>query len=481
MPLPNAKARQGLLDLLRQGPISTGDLVQRLGVSAPSVHRMLREIAGDVVSAGKTNQRRHALRRSLPGTGASLPVFAIDELGRISGTGSIELIARQGCLAAMDVAWPQVDGGWWEGLPYPLYDMRPQGYLGRLVARAMAQQLRVPEDPNEWGDDDVLTYLVQFGSDQSGNLIVGETAMKAWSRDRSRGLVNMISEDNIAKAFVTLAEAALGSGGAGSSAGGEFPKFTAARALNGSLTPHVIVKFSGSDDSPAVRRWSDLLVCEHLALQALSEIGKLSVARSRVIKHAGRTFLESERFDRHGDFGRSPVVTLGSVNAALIGSPETGWLTALCAPAAIKLFTTAAINIAEEQYWFGRFIANTDMHSGNLGLRPVAGASGGAFKIAPAYDMLPMQYAPLRGGEVPARDFDPSGFPPPPADREHDWQRILQAAVTFWNAAAADDRITQDFRRLCAENGQALQRWSGIWDQRPVDRIADAKEKRPRE
>jgi hypothetical protein len=167
---------------------------------------------------------------------------------------------------------------------------------------------------------------VRFGSDHSANLIVGETAMTAWSRERSRALVSVASDDNIGRAYVALAEATPASGVAGSSAAGEFPKFTATRALASSLTPHVMVKFSGSDDSPPVRRWSDLLVCEHLALQALREIGKLGVARSRVIKHAGRTFLESERFDRHGDFGRSPVVTLGSINAALIGNPETGWL-----------------------------------------------------------------------------------------------------------------------------------------------------------
>ena len=459
MPLPNARARQALLDLLRQGPISTGDLVRRLGVSPPSVYRMLAEIAGEVVSVGQTRQRRHALRRSLPGAGSKLPVFAVDEQGKISAAGSIELVSHQGCVARLDAMWPQGDEAWWDGLPYPLYDMRPQGYLGRLVAHTLAKQLQVSENPEEWNDDNVLTYLMQFGSDQSGNLIVGEPAMQAWSRERARSLVNVIPAAQIGQAYFQRAEAALGSGLVGSSAGGEFPKFTAARALDGALTPHVIVKFSGSDDSLSVRRWSDLLVCEHLALQALQEAGGLSVARSRVLTHAGRTFLESERFDRHGDFGRSPVVTLGSVNAALIGSPETSWPTVLRAPAAGRLVTRELIELAEEQYWFGRFIANTDMHAGNLSLRP----RGGTFGIAPAYDMLPMYYAPLRGGEVPPRDFDPSGFPAPPAGREGDWQRILRAALSFWNATAVDDRITEAFRKVCAENGHALQRWSEMW------------------
>lgn len=461
----NLEAREALRRLLRQGPISTGELVRQLGVSAPSVHRMLRELGGEVVSAGRTRQRRHALARQLRGIVSTLPMFAIDEQGRVGAAAAMELVHPQGCVALLDrAAWPQPESGegWWEGLPYPLYDMRPQGYLGRLVARALAHSLHVPDNPDEWSDDDVLAYLMQYGSDQSGNLVVGDQAFQAWSRDRTRGPAEWIPAARTGPGYVALAESALGKGIAGSSAGGEFPKFTAARELEGALTPHVIVKFSGSDDSPAVRRWSDLLVCEHLALQALQEVGEVGVARSRVLQHGGRTFLESERFDRHGEFGRSPVVTLSSVDAALIASGESQWPKVLRSPGARSLFTRDLIETAEELFWFGRFVANTDMHMGNLSLRPC----GAVFGIAPAYDMLPMLYAPLRGGEVPAREFDPAGFPTPPAAREEDWRRILEAALAFWSAAAADARITPGFRKTCAENGQALQRWSGMWVQR---------------
>lgn len=452
-----------LARLLRQGPISTGELVRQLGVSAPSVHRMLREMAGEVVSAGQTRRRRHAHVRQLRGTVSRLPVYAVDERGGISAAPPLELVHAQGCMAPLDPAvWPQLKEaeGWWDGLPYPLYDMRPQGYLGRLVARALARQLHVSDNPDEWSDDDVLVYLMQYGSDQSGNLVVGEQAMQSWSRERTQGLTGVIPAARVGPMYVSLAEAALGRAIHVSSAGGEFPKFTAARELEGALTPHVIVKFSGGDDSPAVRRWSDLLVCEHLALQALQGSGgDVSVARSRVLQHGGRTFLESERFDRHGAFGRSPVVTLSSVEAALIGSGEAQWPRVLRSPGARGLFTPDLIHVAEELFWFGRFIANTDMHAGNLSLRPC----GAVFGIAPAYDMLPMLYAPLRGGEVPACEFDPAELPGRSADREEDWSRMLQAALAFWQAAASDSRITEGFRQVCAANGQALQRWSEMW------------------
>lgn len=52
-------------------------------------------------------------------------------------------------------------------------------------------------------------------------------------------------------------------------------------------------------------------------------------------------------------------------------------------------------------WWFGRLIANTDMHDGNLAFKP-------GLKLAPVYDMLPMGYAPVRGMELPLRGFAPA-------------------------------------------------------------------------
>jgi len=258
---------------------------------------------------------------------------------------------------------------------------------------------------------------------------------------------------------VELAEKALGFGSGGSSAGGEFPKFTAMRQLAGANTPHVIVKFSGSDNSAAVRRWSDLLVCEHLALQALAGLPGHAVARSRIVTESGRTFLESERFDRHGDFGRSPLVTLGPMEAALIGGKEAQWPKVLASPQARGLFPQDAVARTEELQWFGRFIANTDMHSGNLSFRPC----GNHFSLAPSYDMLPMLYAPLRGGEVPQRRFATEALPVPGPGRESAWQAVLLAAADFWSRASQDSRISSPYRQTCDENHDALRRWADTW------------------
>jgi hypothetical protein len=82
------------------------------------------------------------------------------------------------------------------------------------------------------------------------------------------------------------------------------------------------------------------------------------------------------------------------------------------------------------------------MHEGNLSFRP-------GLSLAPAYDMLPMAYAPLRGGELP--DFS---FAPPQARPEDAVARkkAASAAIVFWQRCAMDDRISKAFREICAAN-----------------------------
>ncbi|CAN5446584.1 hypothetical protein BH10PSE18_BH10PSE18_50920 [soil metagenome] len=103
-------------------------------------------------------------------------------------------------------------------------------------------------------------------------------------------------------------------------------------------------------------------------------------------------------------------------------------------------------------WWCGRLIGNTDMHTGNLSFVPHAGR----LILAPVYDMLPMRYAPLAGGEVPAdRALDPAL--PLPTQREA-WMSACIAAIAFWRACAADGRIGEAFRSTCSSNADALAR-----------------------
>jgi hypothetical protein len=96
------------------------------------------------------------------------------------------------------------------------------------------------------------------GDDLPGDLIVGESSYAGFARRKVQG-ISALDEHDVETEYPELAQAALSGGVVGSSAGGEFPKVTAVRA-DDAPTRHAIVKFSGDDDTPAVRRWSDLLV-----------------------------------------------------------------------------------------------------------------------------------------------------------------------------------------------------------------------------
>ena len=450
----NQSARDQLLTVLARHPrASASALAESLGVSVPTLHRLLAEVAGHVVVNGKARRTRYALRRPLRGQAAELPLYEIDAAGRAEPLVSLALVHPEGTRMALESSgWPVPEesrDGWWHGLPYPLYDMRPQGYMGRQFARAEYRQLALPADPQAWSDDDIVFALSQRGADLSGNLILGNPAYERWQATRLAA-PQPLRAAGLGRAYAELAEHAIGAGVAGSSAAGEFPKFAALRELAGSATPHVLVKFSGADDSAAVRRWADLLVCEHLALECAATMPDAHSASSRIVTHAGRTFLEVERFDRHGLFGRSRLCSLATLNAALVGAGSTDWAVLAARFAAAGLLSPGDVQRVDHLWWFGRLIANTDMHTGNLSFAP----QQQALALAPAYDMLPMLYAPLPGGEVPARSFEPR-LPLPP--QRSAWNTACAAAVLFWSRAAEDSRISSGFREVCGANARRLQ------------------------
>src|SRR5262249_22580709 len=136
--------------------------------------------------------------------------------------------------------------------------------------------------------------------------------------------LDAIDDGKVQADYPRLAAQAMAAGVPGSSAGGEFPKFITART-DGRSIRQVLVKFSGNDDSPSTRRWADLLTCEHLASIVVASELSVAAATSHIHRHAGRTFLEVYRFDRHGELGRSGVVSLTALKAALVGAGGKDW------------------------------------------------------------------------------------------------------------------------------------------------------------
>lgn len=445
------KISQKVLETLNTwGRQQAGELLRRLEVSRPSLMRAIVELRDLVVSRGAARRTTYAARRPIRGNSAALPLYRIDESGRAHDVGTLEPIYPNGCAMSFAEAcpWPLDDemaDGWFRGIPYPLGDMRPQGFLGRNFAHEFAAILQVDADVKRWSEDDVLYALTLLGWDQPGNYILGEQPLRRFLEEQQNGS-HFLGDDEVETEYPLRAMQALNYGVDGSSAAGEFSKFTARRLMDGNHI-HVIVKFSGADGSPQEQRWSDLLVCEHLALTTIADTLHMDAAQSRIYQLRGRTFYEVDRFDRHGEFGRSGVCSWNEINAALFGL-TTSWsegAIALLRDGYITPETAEQINLLEH---FGRLIANTDMHDGNLAFLP-------GLTLAPAYDMLPMLYAPQRGVELVERNFAPAL--PVPKERST-WVQAAEAASVFWRRAQQDERISQGFKDICKVNADQIER-----------------------
>lgn len=442
-----------LIRILRARPhLPAGELLAALGVSRATLMRAVRAAGPEVLTIGRARRTSYAARRRLRGSAEPLPVFQVDEQGGSTEVGRLNLAYPDGSALEFSTAspWPLDDSmrdGWFDGLPYFLQDLRPDGFLGRQFARAHAQVLQLGDDPRLWSDDDTLHAISLLVADQSGNFVVGEGAFRLWL-DQVQQPPECLDDGQVHEAYIERAQRAMQYGIAGSSAAGEFPKFTALRTLNGAPT-HVLVKFSGSDNSAGTQRWSDLLICEHLAAETLATVSGLSAAQTSVLQAGNRTFLEAVRFDRHGIRGRSALCSWAAFNCGWFGLAGKPW-----SEGAARLLERGLIDRDTAQsvtrvWHFGQLIGNTDMHDGNLSFRPRVSNSKPALSVAPVYDMLPMLYAPQRGVELAQVTFAPRL--PLPAEREA-WQQAAVAAGQFWSRAADDARVSAQFRALCVDN-----------------------------
>lgn len=431
--------QQALQALRRQGSVLTSaELQATLGVSQPTVSRVLSPLiqSGQVVKVGAARSQRYVLARNVPGVGREVQVMRIDALGQSSPFA--RLVPLEGGAFWID----EVDGlsVRHDGLPWFLEDMRPQGFMGRTFAHAHPE-LQLGSDPRHWNDDDVLRALTLFGDDLPGNLILGEAVFA-----RFHSLPEHTSRVDSALDYPRLAEQAMQGTHPGSSAGGEQPKFCTICAGRA-----VLVKFSPAGASPVDQRLRDLLVCEHLALQTLADAG-IPAACTQIHSESGRIFLESERFDRTpgvngaaGQLGRIGMVSLQVYDAEYVGEMDNWAATAnrMVARDLLKPADARTLRLLEA---YGQLIANTDRHYGNISLL----IQDDDWVLSPTYDMLPMLYAPV-AGELVTRDFASRPLQPTAATLP-EWQQARELAIRFWQAAAADTRISTQFRQICADN-----------------------------
>ena len=420
---------------------SATELCRALGISQPTFARLVKRIESRLLIVGRARATRYAARRSVPDLEGQLPIYEIDAQARASQVALLHPVLPGGFY--VEALSADVDSAFHKDLPYWLNELRPSGFLGRLVPM-QHPELELPSDVRNWSADQTLRYLANYGWNLSGSLIIGDAAFQRYVSLAGQPQ-NVVPVRARKQRYPTLSADVLGAGAPGSSAGGEQPKFLATKIPPGSS---VLVKFSPPRTSTLGRRMADLLAAEHLALQVLSDHGK-SASKSELVEAEEQTFLEVERFDRTPSGGRSGVLSLLALDAEFVGR-MLSWTDSVARLVQQGVVPQLLVTDVAWLELFGRLIANTDMHGGNLSFR-MRGSR--VVALAPAYDMLPAQYAGQQGhlGQVVFRP------PAPTPALASVWEPASRAAIDFWQRLTKHDLVSAAFRRIATQNAKQVE------------------------
>ena len=396
--------------------MSAKQLTDIIGISQPTLSRALKVFGDEIIRIGAGPSIQYALKHPYRGF-QSAPIYRVSEVGKIKLLGELIPVYPQGYVMR------QADGvaSYSDGLPWWLFDMRPQGYLGRAFASAYSNELGLSSNPEHWHDDEVIKALLFHGHDSVGNLLIGERAKAQFLS------LPMPTEVDREAHYLKLALQTSSGELPGSSAGGEQPKFCT-YSDNG----HVLVKFTAREDNPVSERWRDLLLAEHLALQVLG-------VQTKIVDIGSQRFLEIPRFDRQEALGRIGIFSLRALDAEFIGRARDSWPVLVKELARQQQIDMEAVRDTARRWAFGVLIGNTDMHHGNLSF---ISDHGRPYRLAPAYDMLPMAFAPKSGGELSNRL--PAANLIDAVDAAQ-WYEALNLATEFYRLIESNPQFSESF------------------------------------
>ena len=163
----------------------------------------------------------------------------------------------------------------------------------------------------------------------------------------------------------------------------------------------------------------------------------MSAANTQLFQFGGRVFLERQQFDRVGETGRMPMVLLLAIDAEFVGLAQS-WSKVAHQMHQQKLISSENEQVCIWNELYGHWTGNSDMRLGILSMT----VTECGFKSLPAYDMLPMTYAPVRG-EIVERNFI---LPVKPMLHADLWQLSGEVTLEFWERIVADQRVSKDFR-----------------------------------
>lgn len=422
-----------ILGILRKGGLLSGAEIRNdLGISQPTLSRLIREAGPRISRFGKAGATKYALPREIASLGQQQPIFRVDESGQPHKHGDLHFLAGE----SHWLERASGDNEFFSGWPPFVEDMRPQGYIGRSFP-TLYPELMLPGRISDWGIDQQLIALARRGEECVGNLIFGVESFNRFLAERPQ---TYSRED-----YPNLARHLL-AGQPGSSAGGEHPKFTVY-----SSGRHLLVKFA-SGDGVATERWRDLLISEHLALETLRD-ARIPVPHSEWFDLDGIRFLEVERFDRVGERGRRGVISLKAIHSFYLGGYISDW-TSACN----SILKEPSLRIGTEHAglmtWldtFGDLIGNTDRHFGNFSFFAEE-ARKLTLVPTPIYDMLPMVFAPA-STDVTNRSFTPK---PPTAWNMHLWHQVAKHALDYWSRLCETEELSPSFRNLSRTSRELL-------------------------
>jgi hypothetical protein len=420
-------------EILEKGPVTSKEIQARTGYSQPAVARKLLAMGDSIIKLPQGRSLHYAVTCNAFGANDRLPLVMVDAHGTTVVVAHIRPLSHGGFFVEAETGMPEVflgnDGnGVFDDLPYFLYDLCPQGFIGRQIAMEMASRSDdFPSDPRFWNSNHIGRYLISNGDDLPGNLKLGEQAFL-----RIRKLPVAVSDEE----YPELADSVMNGVIPGSSAGGEQPKFT---AFSRSCSSHVIVKFSPRGSNSVAQRWRDILITEFHAAQMCHHY-QVPAAETRLLDRGGRLFLEARRFDRAGEFGRLPMISLKAIDSEFTGL-LSNWPLVMNALHMNNLVNRQHVDDVAMLWLFGCFINNTDMHLGNLSFS----IDGNVFRLLPVYDMCSMGFAPKIGGEVLPYSFTPVQSATTKFERNL-VNRVKKMAYDFWERIRGDERISEEFR-----------------------------------
>jgi hypothetical protein len=421
--------------------LSAAEIQAATSKSQPSISLAIGELGDRVCKIGAARSTRYALTRDILGLPATQALHFTDEAGGINYFGELTQLQNRQIVVRANTKkqWISAAGE----LPWFLKTLRPQGFLGRQYL-----QLRpdFPGDPESWSAEQALYIAANHQSDPPGAFGIGQIEGRLVPEAPLKSDARALHYDQLAQRIGKTLPA-------GSSAGGEQPKFLTELAEKKAYQ-HLIVKFSPPRDTPFGIRWRALLHLENLAQATLSAHG-IAAAHTRMIESATRTYLESPRFDRIGMEGKRHVVAIDALHGEFIGanSSRRTWLNTAAMLADRKLITRNDLSSIAKIYTFGQFIGNKDMHFGNLSFF-IDDVEKPAPLLAPVYDMLPMMWRPgAHSGEL---DVTAVREPPKLAAHAREQAEAREWAIEFWHQAAKLDAIDPSLRAACDESALRL-------------------------